>query len=374
MNICYCFNSIDLLGGVERVTINKANMLSEMGHNVAIVVTDHKENVSFVQTLSDKVKLIDLNIGYWFGDYKWHSKFTKRLLHYIRLRSFVKGFKPDVIISCGQEEKQIIPLIPCRLKIREIHLVSSYRSYCYKNKIISKILDFFDYKLLIHFYDKYILLTHEDHKVFFHGNKQKAEVIHNPLTITPIISTQINKSVITCCRLDNFQKQINEMIDAFAIVSKKHPDWLLKIYGDGPDKNNLQEQITRLKIDKNVILMGRTNNVPLALSNSSIYCMTSAIEGFPLSLTEAMSCGLPVVTYQFPCGAKDILEGSDAGYLVPMHNIEMLADKICYLIEHEEVRKEMSKNAIKRAQDFEICNIMNKWINLFEELIAKKNN
>ena len=138
-----------------------------------------------------------------------------------------------------------------------------------------------------------------------------------------------------------------------------------------------QELINKVKSkccgikDKHILLEGYSDNVAEAMSEASIFAYTSNFEGFGLCIVEALSCGLPVVTYQFPCGAKDILEGSDAGYLVPMHNIEMLADKICYLIEHEEVRKEMSKNAIKRAQDFEICNIMNKWINLFNRIKYK---
>lgn len=99
------------------------------------------------------------------------------------------------------------------------------------------------------------------------------------------------------------------------------------------------------------------------MSEASIFAYTSNFEGFGLCIVEAMSCGLPIVSYQFPVGAKDIINKSEAGYLVPMHNIKMLAEKICYLIEHDELRKEMSKNAITRAKDFEINNIMAKKYN-----------
>lgn len=374
MKIIYCLNSIDLAGGIERVTINKANKLVEMGHEVAIVVTDHKDGAIFVQALSEKVKFIDLKVGHWFGQKKWHSPISKLYTHFVRLKRFVNEYCPDVIISVGQSEKQVVSLLRTKaVKIREIHFLSTYRKYTYNKKWLAKILDFIDYKINIRGYDQIVLLTNEDFNQHWIGNKKKTAVISNPTTIKPQISQLKSKNVITISRLHVY-KNLLELVDAFKFVSEAHPDWRLKIYGIGPEEDRIRSYIKKINLENNVILKGYTDNVPLVLSKSDIYACASIFEGFGLVLIEALSCGLPVVTYQFPVGAKDILEGSDAGYLVPMHNVEMLAEKICYLIEHEDVRKEMSINAIKRAQDFEIYNIMNTWINLFDELITKKNN
>ena len=370
--IAYFHNSIDLMGGLERVIINKSNALAEMGHEVAIVVTDHKDDAIFVQPLSDKVKLVDLKVGHWFSKKKWHSPITNRIKHYNRINTFIKNWNPDVVISCGQEEKHILAFIACNgIKIREIHLISDYRNRIYSKKWLANILNIIDYKILAYFYDQYVILTEEDFENFYLGKKKKTSVIPNPLTIIPKQSDVTRKEIVTACRLTK-SKLINEMIEAFRLVYEKHADWKLLIYGEGPEYNQLYKKITDYNLNESIILKGRTNNIPSVFSNASIFCCTSSHEGFNLTLLEAIACGLPVVTYQFPVGAKDILEDSDAGYLVPMHNIEMLAEKICYLIEHEEVRSEMSKNAIKRANDFEIGTIMSKWIKLFEELIAKK--
>lgn len=374
MRIIYCLNSLDILGGIERVTINKANALAEMGHDVTIVVTDHKEDATFVQPLSEKVKFVDLKVGHWFGQYKWHSPISKRFTYYRRLKEFVSEYNPDVIISVGQSEKQVISLLRTKaVKIREIHFLSTYRKYTYNKKWLAKILDFIDYKLIIRGYDQIVLLTNEDYHEQWIGDKKKTSVIWNPLTITPKLSNQQNKIVTCVCRLNNMQKNINELVDAFAIVAKKHPDWVLKIYGKGPDEDKIRVHINKLNLDKHILLEGYSDNVPKAMSEASIFAFTSNFEGFGLCIVEALASGLPVVTYQFPVGAKDILEGSDAGFLVPMHDIEMLAEKICYLIENEDMRKEMSLYAIKRAQDFEISNIMNQWINLFNKHIEQKN-
>lgn len=215
-------------------------------------------------------------------------------------------------------------------------------------------------------------MTHEDYNDIYIGDKNKTTVIANPLTINPIVSNLENKIVTCVCQLNDSQKNLIEMVDGFKIVIEKHPDWILKIWGKGPDQERIQNYINQLNLQDNIILAGYTNNVPQAMSEASIYLYTSNFEGFGLCILEAMACGLPIVTYQFPVGAKDILDGSDAGFLVPMHNKVILAEKICLLIENVELRKRMSINAINRVNDFRINNIMNQWINLFNKLIAKK--
>lgn len=313
MRILYCLNSLDVIGGIERVTINKCNYLTENGHDVAICVTDHRDNVQFIQPLSPKVKFFDINVGHWFGERKWHSFFSKPILHYIRLHRIVKDFNPDVIISCGQSEKQVIALLRTKaIKIREIHFLSTYRSYTYNKKWLIRLLDWLDYKIYILGYRKYVLLTHEDFNDYYIGNKQKTTVIHNPLTVTPQLSELKNNIVQCVCRINDQQKGLSELIEIFRDVVKKHPNWVLQIYGKGPDENKLNKQIEKYQLQSNIILAGYTDNVPSVLSNASIYVCTSRFEGFGLSLLEAMACGLPVVTYQFPTGAKDILENSDA--------------------------------------------------------------
>lgn len=369
MKICYFINSINYKGGIERTTIVKANYWAKTGHDVFIAVTDHNPKVPPIEPLNENVQLINLDVNYYTNESNSLLSKLKNIYHLIKIQKFVNAHKPDVLISVGQSEKYLIPLIKTSaIKIREIHYFSKYRILTYSNQLLANILNFLDFKVNIIGFNKYVLLTNEDYNFYWKGNKNKTSVISNPLTIPPIISPLTSKVCVCVCRLNNTQKNINELIQAFAIVSKKHPDWELKIYGDGPDKDKIQQLINNLELT-NVFLEGYTNNIPKVLSNADIYISTSNYEGQPLSIIEALSCGLPVVTYQFPVGSKDILEDSGAGYLVPMHNTEMLANKICDLIEDENLIKTMSKNAIKRAEDFRIDNIMKRWLDLFNSLI-----
>ena len=85
-------------------------------------------------------------------------------------------------------------------------------------------------------------------------------------------------------------------------------------------------------------------------------------------LVEAMSAGLPVVSFDFPCGPRDIVRDGENGLLVESGNVNQLAEKLCYLISHKDERVRMGRNAHASIQQFDKEVIMKKWIELFEIL------
>ena len=104
------------------------------------------------------------------------------------------------------------------------------------------------------------------------------------------------------------------------------------------------------------------------MSNSSIYDLSSIYEGLPLVILEAMSCGLPIISYECPCGPKDIITDGKNGFLVNVNDEITLANKINYLIENEELRKQMSNMAKVTVEQYNIKNIIPIWMNLFHKL------
>ena len=96
--------------------------------------------------------------------------------------------------------------------------------------------------------------------------------------------------------------------------------------------------------------------------------LSSRYEGFGLVLVEAMGAGLPVVSFACPCGPRDIVEDGQTGILVAPENVEQLSEKICFLIEHQDVRQTMGEKAIARAKMFSQEQVMQQWIDLFESL------
>ena len=105
---------------------------------------------------------------------------------------------------------------------------------------------------------------------------------------------------------------------------------------------------------------------------STIFVLYSRYEGFGMVITEAMSCGVLPVSFTCPCGPRDIIDDGKNGLLVENGNIEMLAEKICYLIENDEIRRKMGQQARIDVERFKIEQIAEQWKQLFESLTLKK--
>ena len=150
---------------------------------------------------------------------------------------------------------------------------------------------------------------------------------------------------------------------------KKSPDWILEIYGNGSERENLQNKINKLRLEKSFLLKGAEKNIQEKYLESSIYVMSSRFEGMPMVLLEAMTYGLPIISFDCPCGPKDIIKDNEDGFLVEFGNIEQMAEKIEKLISDEEKRKLFGKNARKNVERFSADTIMKEWKELFESLL-----
>lgn len=381
MKIAYCVNSIRYLGGIQRVTVVKANALAEIaGNEVYIIATDNKSG-PVVQDLSPKVHLIDLDINYYNRNQE-RSMLTnlivgmaKGIPHKKALSRVLRQINPDVVISVGMSEKFMLTSMRNRTWkiIREFHSEKYYRSkhaYSLFKKIQGKLSDLYEFQYADKKFDRIVVLTDEDKETNWQG-WDNVSVVPNPVAFkcdTP--SSLTEKSVISMGRLEHV-KNFTSLISAFKIVAKKHPDWILKIFGDGSLRESLQNQINECGLQNNVFLMGFSNDMESALRQSSIFAFSSLVEGFALVIVEAMECGLPVVSYQCPCGPKDIVTDGKDGFLVPVNDENLLAKRICSLIEDENLRRQMASEAKLRAQHYHVESIAQQWMALFNEVIAK---
>lgn len=372
MKIVYCTNTIRYLGGIQKVTIVKANALAEIsGNEVYILVTDNKDGV-FTEKLSSKVHLIDLDINYFADDWKgrlYNLKgiILKKRLHKKRLRQALNEIQPDFVISTGLSEKFILPSIKGNWKIvRELHSHKNYRldhAINWFDRMKAHITNFYDYGYMIKKYDQILVLTIEDKENSW-KKTDKVSVIPNPSTFkTERISDLSAKKVISVGRLCP-SKNYESLIRSFRLVVNKFPDWVLEIFGEGESRPNLEKLIAQLELEKNVYLKGKTLTVDKELISSSIFAMTSLSEGFGLVLVEAMTCGLPVVSYSCPCGPKDIITNDVDGFLVSINDEVDLANKMMLLISEEEKRKTMGKNAVEKSKLFHVDFVVSKIMDL----------
>ena len=379
MKIVYCLNSIRGLGGVQRVTIVKVNALANIdGNEVYVVVTDNK-HATLVSELSPKVHLIDLDINYYRGD-RGRSKIANIIVYKQKMRkhrkaleAFLRDLKPDIVVSVGGFEKYMLLSMRKRTwkVVREFHFVRNYRKdHCktWFDRVQATLTDFYDFHFKEKKYDKIVILTDEDKETNWEGWRNVV-VIPNPVSyICDDPSPLTDKCIAYAGRFDPI-KNCRSMVNAFSIVAQRHPDWTLKLYGEGNEYQSLKNQISELGLENNVLLMGFTKDIMNAYRQSSISLLSSLSEGFALVIVEAMECGVPVVSYQCPYGPKDLISEGKDGFLVPVGDEQMMADRICTLIEDEQLRRKMGVAAKEKAKQYHLDIIIDRWMKLFNDLV-----
>ena len=379
MRIVYCTDSICHPGGIQTVTISKANALAGLaGNEVWIAVTDNPRPDP-VAPLSPAVHLVDLQVNYYQDDWKGplyvlKGIFLRRIKHRRRLKALLREIRPDVVISTGTSEKLFLPRIRTdgrTVFIRELHFVKNYRQLAARTryeKIYAGLSTFADYRLAIHRYDCIVVPTEEDRRTNWPGD-DKVVVIPYPLGDRKPARRSLltEKRLITAGRLVR-QKNQASLIRIFAQVHARHPDWTLEIWGKGNLKQALERQVAELGLASCVRLEGHSDDVLDHFPEASAFLLTSRFEGFGYVLLEALACGLPVVSYDCPCGPKDIISDGKDGFLVPAGDEDLFAERICQLIEDEALRRRMGDAALEKSGAYDTGLIIRKWMTLFERL------
>ena len=153
-------------------------------------------------------------------------------------------------------------------------------------------------------------------------------------------------------------------------VFEKHKDWKWEIYGgkNGEDYEELKRKIYSYGLEQNIILCDRTDKIYEVYKVSSMYVMTSLMEGLPMVLLEAKSYKLPIVSFDIETGPDEIIEDGVNGYLIKPYDTDEMAKKICELIENAELRKKFSDNAYIGIEKFDKDGIVKKWIDVMGEI------
>lgn len=356
--------------GMSAVITQKMNFLAEnAGYELTALLTEAPEKAMYYQ-LNQDIKIVNLNINFDQLDtmpiYKkiWHYR-KKQSIYKQKFADLLLNEHYDIVVSAMRREINFLPEIKDgSKKIGELHFNrKTYRVF--NSPLLPQVINravtsYWQNKLIrtIKKLDKFVVLSQEDANAW--GDLANIEIIPNPIKKHPSQATSCtNKKAIAVGRY-TWQKGFDMLIEAWKQVDKKHPDWELHIYGSG-DKDSCQKSAGH-----GVFCHEAVKDIYSKYLESSIFVFSSRFEGFGLALAEAMSCGLPAVSFACPCGPKDII--TDDGILVEPNNIANLADNICKLIEDENLRKEMGKKGHRNMKRYEENVIMQKWISLFEQL------
>lgn len=362
-------------GGLERVLANKLNYLHRHTNLELHILTFQQENKPPCYPIPEEITLHDLNLKYNRNLSFLNTKNVRNLYsHFVKLRKKLKEVDPDVIVVCNYEYGfYLVPLLAKKaLKIKEYHssrhfnyLTRKSSKSIFKN-LIYRFTDFFESK-----YDHLVLLTPDELKYYNSNNKV---VISNGIDkISTNQSTLTNKKVITAGRIAPV-KGYNHLISSWKFVNDKHPDWVLEIYGDGAPNyiHLLQNQIKDLKLENKVLLKGATQQLNSKMLESSIYVMSSLTECYPMVLLEAMSVGLPIVSFDCPNGPRNIIKDKKNGILVEHLNESKLAEAILFLIDNPDERNRMGAFSSALIKNYSNDEVMQQWIKLFENKKLKQ--
>jgi glycosyltransferase involved in cell wall biosynthesis len=214
--------------------------------------------------------------------------------------------------------------------------------------------------------DTFLLLTRSDADQFRRVGFNNTDVMPNPVTLHPTRSAELDvPAIITVGRLAR-EKNYQALIEAFAPLASDHPDWIVKIFGEGPMREPLQQQIDAAGLTDRVLLKGMTNDVEGELLDSSVFALSSESEGLPLVLVEAMACGVPCVANDCSPGIREIITDGVDGLVTTNRSVPDLSAGIRRMIEDDELRRSMGRAALVGAERFSEDHVLELWEDLFD--------
>ena len=344
--------------GMEKMLVWLGNSLADYDYDVTFCTLFDKERCS---RYTNKAKSIELGLEY-------HNSFIRRnLITFVigssKLNSVLKN-KYDVVVNFGDT---VFFLALMFKPIYHYKLITSERGDPNNNADFLEKLR----RKLIKFSDRVVFQTVGACHFFPDTVRSKSSIIANPIVIPQEFWCQNNakKRIAFIGRIDFWQKRLDVLLDAFCIVHRKYPDYMLDVCGSGEGFERLKALVCKLNLVDSVVLHGAVQNVKQIMMQDEIFVLTSDFEGIPNALLEAMAIGMPVVSTDCsPGGAALLIENGINGILVPCADICGIADGICQIIENREFAKKIGAYARESMSRFTPEKIIGEWQCVINEL------
>lgn len=343
-------------GGAERATVSLANYFSTHSNEVEIITFNGTDSF---YPLENGVRVRSAQF-----DKIEQTTSIKRLVGSIKrvfaIRNLVKAQNFDVLIgmSFAMTWYTVLATIFTRTKSVGTERNNPYR---YKASRLYTFLRKFFHLLT----DGYVLQTKRAAEFFGKTKVDRDIIIPNAVfneTIYTLSPPVKRKKIIGAVGRLTEVKRFDLLIDAFAKIAEQIPEYMLMIFGEGEDRTKLEEQISKLGLEKRVVLFGATPDAVKLINYASVFVLSSDYEGMPNALLEALAMGVPCISTNCETGPAELIENGVNGILTEPGNCDELAEAMLKIIQNPELAKQFSENGRKLLQTNSIESISQIWL------------
>ena len=371
--------SIFTVGGEQRVVSLIANKISD-NHDVTIFTMDKEKggkprynlkgsiNIEYYHPHKSDVVSFVLRVATHLTPvvvYDWFPKAIERAYcpdKYARIMNDLVSNEYDVVIATAWQLSIILGKVKQLFGRRFKAIAWEHNSY--EAYFEQKYFYLFKNERLfvdsVEYVDNIVVLNDDYKDKYSKRLGLESTVIYNPKSFnSEIVSGVQSQTILACSRIDDKQKGIDLLLDSFAKFCDKNFDWRLVIAGDGPALKKYKKLVESLGCSKRVDFLGSISNVKEIMLEASIFVLPSRFEGFPMSVTEAFECGLPVLAYDIP--AMEPFKESGGAICVPCFDTDEYAKKLLELTEDISLRQQLGGKAREFARQLDIDIIGEKW-------------
>ncbi len=349
-------------GGAERATVSLANYFAL--HSQEVVIITFNGSSSFYP-LEDLVTVHTAD----FGELE-QSTSLKRIFgsikRILKIRKLVKSQQLDILIGMSFAMTWYTVLATMFTKTKSVGTERS-NPYRYKATKVNTFLRKFFY----YFTDGYVFQTRRAAEFFGSKKKERDIIIPNAIFNETIytLSPPAERKKIICAtgRLIKL-KRFDMLINAFAKIARRIPDYMLFIFGEGEEKNSLENQIENLGLKNRIILAGTDPQAVKFVNHASVFVLSSDYEGMPNALLEALAMGVPCVSTRCEMGPDELIEDRVSGILTDVGNCEQLSEAMLEIIENPDFAKKLSENGRKLLKTHSIDNISRQWLDYLNRI------